>query len=516
MPRLKPSEIPGYVGSYESPFPAAEMTDGVPGSAWTDIAAVTAPVRAWRASHRISGLAIGRVATRHGLPDFQVPALKRLGDLAEVASPSDFVALAKSGARLFGDLLDYSKALTTVASAVPVVGTYARLIVGFVGFLRQAFGRGAASKATVKKTARDALGYNRQIDEDVCNFAAEKLGADDWTRIFLPSWKPGDGFALQRTSFVGDGTPDGYTILPSSGAKSDEGLGFTPGVAGRMVQWQYPIKLFRSNRQAGPWESLISIADLEPSVTQLTVAAWQMVLRNSPDMFRIRPYKIVTRWADFFDTLADWSRWLRDRGDTQGATMAEAVATWVGKEYPGGPYRVRNPWTKYTKGALESGKVQTVSAGDLVRFIVHRQHSEALDAALATLTCAYVGPHFPLIEENEGVRDQWFARRKQLLQHRARFDVELDMVPDQDYRAALTEARKGGKPSGGKPIPKGLGGVPRFADPKQPPPPASAIEPSMPNSAGGGSGHTPKSGDGGAGGAALAVGAALAAFFALR
>jgi hypothetical protein len=257
MARLKPSEIPGYVGEYESPFPAAEMSNGVAGSAWTDIAEATAPIRAWRSAHRISALSIGRVAVKHGIPDWQVPTIKRLGDLAEMSSAADFVKLAKAGGKLVGDLLEYSEALSTVASAVPVLGTYARLVVGFVSFLRQAFSRGKASKLSVAKTARDSLGYNRQIDQDVCNFAAEKLAEDDWTQLFLPSWKPGDGFTLTRTSFTGDGTPDGRTILPSSGAKSSEGLGFCPGVAGRLVQWQYPVKVFNSNRPASPWESLI-------------------------------------------------------------------------------------------------------------------------------------------------------------------------------------------------------------------------------------------------------------------
>lgn len=516
MPRLKANEI-GLPDEYKSPFPPAEMSNGVAGSAWRDIAEATAPARAWRATHRLSFLAIGRLATMHGVPKPQVKAVKTISDLGQLPLGNDFVKLAKVGSSLVGDLLDYSKAIDAVASAVPVLGTYARLIVGFVTFLKNAFSRAAQAKLNVPKNAKDALAYDQPTDEAVANYCADWLAAKDWTRIFLPARKPGDSFKLVRTSFIGDGTPDGYSIVPAGGVKQQEyGLGFVPGVAGRFVQWQYPIKVFGSNRPASPWESLISIADLEPSVTQLTVLAWQMVLKNSPNMFRIAPYTIKVAWRDFFGTMGDWARWLKKTDQTQGAAMADAIATWVGKEYPGAPsYRVRNPWTKYKKKALESGEVQTADADALVDFIVDRQHGDSLDAALATITCAYVGPQFALIKENDTVRELWEARRKQLLGHRARWSVELDLVPDDEYRAALSESRKGGKPADLQPVPKGYGGVLRFADPKKKPPPASALEPSMPNNAGGGSGTAPGKGKDG-GGAAVAVAAAAAAFFMLR
>lgn len=511
--KLKPSEIPGFVDEYESPFPAAEMTAGVPGSSWTNIAEVTAPARAWRAANRISMLSIGRLATKHGVMKWQVPDVRRVGDLGQLALGTEFVDLAKKGAKLVGDLLDYSDALQTVASAVPVVGPYARIIVGFISFLKNAFSRGAAAKLDVRKTARDALGYNRQIDLDITNAAAEYLADDNWTRIFLPSWKPGDGFKLERTSFVGDGTPDGYSILPASGVQWEEGLGFCPGVAGRLVQWQYPLKVFNSNRPASPWESLISIADLEPSVTQLTVLAWQMVLKNSPSMFRINAYKIRERWESFFGELEDWSRWLRDKGDTQASQMAEAVSTWIGREYePGGPYRVRNPWTKYGPKALEDTFV-TPNAGKMVRFIMDRQYFPSLSPALATITCAYVGPGFAALgDDSNMLRDEWEGRRKQLLTHAARFDVELDMIPDADYRAAMRDATRK-RPDNLPDVKKGMGGVPRFADPDKPPPSGETLEPTMPNSAGGGSGgglQEGKGGDGDGGGGGGGGGAVVA------
>lgn len=517
MPRLKPSEIPGFVAEYESPFPAAEMTDGVTGSAWRDIADVTAPARVWRCTHRLTALSVGRLATIHGVPKFELKAIQTLGELGQLPLGNDFVKLAKAGGSLVGDLLKYSEAVDKVASAIPVLGTYARLIVGFVTFLKNAFSRAAQARLSVPKTASDALGYNRQIDQDVANYCAEQLAEKDWTRIFLPARKPGDSFSLHRTSFIGDGTPDGYSIVPTGGVKHAHGLGFVPGVAGRFVQWQYPIKVFGSNRPASPWDSLISIADLEPSVTQLTVGAWQMVLKNGPNMFRIAPYQIKSAWRDFFGAMHDWSRWLKKTDQDRGAEMADAIATWVGKEYPGATtgYRVRNPWTKYKKKALDSGEVPSVNADALVDFIVDRQHGDSLDAALATITVAYVGPQFALIRENDTVREKWDARRRQLLGHRAKWDVELDLVPDQEFRSALNDARRGPKPADLKSVPKGFGGVPRFADPGKPPPPASAIEPSMPNSAGGGSGKPSPKGKGG-GGAAVALAAAAAAFFVLR
>lgn len=503
--KLKPSQIPGFVEDYESPFPAAEMSNGVAGGAWADMAKVTAPARSWKCASRLTRAALGRVATTHGVFDRQVKAVKQIGDIGRLALGSDFVALAE-GAKLVGELLDFSEAVDLVGSRVPVVGAYARLIVGFIKFLKNAFTRGGETDQTVKKTARDALGYNKEIDVDITNAAAESFADHNWTRIFLPSWKPGDSFTTTPTSYVGDGTPDGMTILPKSGALWEYGLGFVPGVAGRMVQWQYPLKVFGSDRPSSPWDSLLSIANLEPSVTQLTVLAWQMVLKNGPNMFRVDHLKVRERWGDYFAAVGDYGRWLEEKGRDHEGEMCRGVATWVGRQYVGGPLLVREPFiSRFAKkdGSREPRKLPDwlqKDRGSLIRYIIESQLQKSHKPALGTLTCAYVGPGFAAIKADTFLREYWQDMRKLLLSHPARYHVELDMIPDRDYRVAMGDATRLPEPKFTATPPKdGFGGEPEVDPDAGKPPPDRDVEPSLPGE--------PTGGEGGGGGilAALAV-----------
>lgn len=516
--KLRPSQIPGFDGDegYTSPYAPAEMSDGVAGGAWRDIANATSDARAWKAAHRLSLVAVGTVATEHGVLKVQVPAVKALGDLGQLALGSDFIELGKAAGRLAGDLLNYSEALDMVASRVPVLGVYARLALTFVNFVKQAFSRAEREKASVTKTpktAREALGYNREIDTEVVNFCRQRLAFDEWTRIFCPAARPGDSFKLERTSFIGDGTPDGKTIVPAGGVVHEEGLGFCPGVAGRFVQWQYPLRVFNSNRPAGPWEgSLISIASLEPSVSQMTVLAWQMVLKNSPNMFRANAFEVARRWRDYFEALEDWSKWLKGKGETQASEMANAIATWYGPEYQGGPLRVREPWTKYKRNRVPADVAAGGKVRRLVDYIVTKQLIGSYLPALSTVTCAYVGPNAPAFKEMSWLKDAWRELRKRLLEHPARFDVELDMIPDRDYRSEMERAQRN-RPVRTSPdesrrmTPVGFDGVPGIEEPEEPPPTDEEIEPSVP---GGGLGRGDDEDSGGGGGAMVAVAAAAA------
>ena len=59
---------------------------------------------------------------------------------------------------------------------------------------------------------------------------------------------------------------------------------------------------------------------------------------------------------------------------------------------------------------------------------------------LDTLQCAYVDDSFAAIAKSPGMRERWEQRRKQLLTHPARCDVDLSNVPDSVYRDALIDS----------------------------------------------------------------------------
>lgn len=59
---------------------------------------------------------------------------------------------------------------------------------------------------------------------------------------------------------------------------------------------------------------------------------------------------------------------------------------------------------------------------------------------LDTLMCAYVDDSYAAIAADSAMRDRWEQRRRQLLEHPARCDVDISNVPDAEYREALRDA----------------------------------------------------------------------------
>lgn len=81
---------------------------------------------------------------------------------------------------------------------------------------------------------------------------------------------------------------------------------------------------------------------------------------------------------------------------------------------------------------------------------------------LDTLLCAYVNDDAVALKQDSDMRDRWDERRRQLLEHPARCEVDLSSVPDWAYRQELKDRNVGAPACGG-----GLG---FRANPPQPPP----------------------------------------------
>lgn len=508
--KVRPSDIPGFPDDFEfrSPFPPATMLDGVAGDPHFQLALESMPARSWESASKLTRAAAGRVAVKWGVFSSQLASLKKMGELGSLPLGDAFVGLAE-GRKLAGELLAFSDVIVDVVSRVPIVGPYARILVTFGKLLVQAFKRGQERKLTTTKNR--PLGYAKDDDEFVVDDALRWLQREDWTRVFCPAWDGKAAFSVEDVSFVGDGTPDGAFIMPEGGWLPfvEVGLGCVPGVAGRFVGWQYIKKMPGSNRPSGP-ESLMSVASFEPSATQLSILAWQMVLKNSPHLFRVHAYEVKSRWHDFFSELLEWAAWLEDEGQSQPASMARAIATWIHRgEHTGGRWEVRDPWKKFKvkKVADATNNTVTENAGTLVNYIVDEQLARSQDAALGTLTCAYVEPRAGSFAafKNPMLRDYCIEMRKLLLEKPEKAcRVELDMVPDAEYRRELERVRKNcptrtTPESAPKRTTPGWGDQEDVDPDPDPPPSDEDVEPSGPGL--GGSGD-----DSGGGGAGLAIG----------
>lgn len=78
-------------------------------------------------------------------------------------------------------------------------------------------------------------------------------------------------------------------------------------------------------------------------------------------------------------------------------------------------------------------------------------------------TVAYVGPDFASIQADSALKQKWFEHRQLLLTNSARMNVELDMIPDEDYRNEMARAQRMGFPNikapDFEPKPESPGGV---------------------------------------------------------
>lgn len=144
-----------------------------------------------------------------------------------------------------------------------------------------------------------------------------------------------------------------------------------------------------------------------------------MVLKASPQMFNIDPDKIANGWESWYGHLSEF----RDQHTGQLKSMMDWAIKWKGK------YRNLNP------------KNVGPTTGDLVRYVIDRLYMpRAKNALRYTVTCAYVPPSAPALR-NSSLSNMHDDMRRRLLEHKAVDEVELDMVPDSDYREAVRIAQ---------------------------------------------------------------------------
>jgi hypothetical protein len=79
----------------------------------------------------------------------------------------------------------------------------------------------------------------------------------------------------------------------------------------------------------------------------------------------------------------------------------------------------------------------------LTRHNIERQLQARQTEGLRTLLVAYVSRDDPAFRNDPQLREQLVTNRGLLLKHNARWQVDLERVPDADYRAALLQATPG-------------------------------------------------------------------------
>ena len=440
-------------------------------SAWAD-----ANFQQWSS---FTGKIVGSIAVKDGLPAWNAEGFGQFFSKMPVVRGKDVESMALGAAAKL-----VSAGLALAATAIPVVGWVVSIGIGLFTLVSSAL----ASTPSDKRSVGEALIFkpdtNRAMAEQLLGIVRNE---DDWTDLFSPPSTSGE-WVMRSVAWTPGGGGEGYAF----GVDGQSGRGLVPGLAkcvGTLptndgnINYQFARTSsnhglsFGSEYDLPPLDTAGSLA---PTSGQIAMLVWQMVMKPSVAMFRIDPYALGSKWTDYYLGLAEFADTLKSeegvnnafqrsgsygktwsRGDNPNLPHNEAVIAttympFAVREQDEGRVFVATPDTiaSYDTSAqivnapegvtldklLSVNKRLTYTYSDLVVYVCNLHVQRAM-LALETLVCAYVGPDMALIKASANHREKWLGMRRLLLEHPAVMDVELGMIPDQDYRADVQRAQ---------------------------------------------------------------------------
>jgi hypothetical protein len=451
--------------------------------------------------NNFSDLSVGalyRVGSRWGIEDFRLDGVGTfatgLFNLTRMAPGPEAAEVAKQA--VIG-------ALDTAFSAIGVVPVVGPVVQGAYAFAKMLVEAIRVMKDERENIALPALRYNPEADQDMCRDAEEHIiPTNDWTRIFLPAVIP-SSFASKLITFGTDRDGvqlKGMAIGPEEGNFVDvDGYGVIAGLPKVFSNIQVPRPYSSMYKRPSGWGHpppfcavtwygtrkvrqwlCNNTGEFTPSLAQLGYTMWSMVRTNSANAFKIDQYAIRKAWQDYFEAYIDYIEWhgakdpdsyafqraynmqqmgfIGSCGYPEGKPqewkcgLLKDLKTISGlKEWLQERYDDQPPGYFFTPRA---GKGMTVSKGSkmsnyryatyyaLVDFFVADQLRACMQTFVKTMTVAYVDETFPAIAESIKLRQEWEKNRNKLLEHPARMNVELDMIPDKPYQDAMAAAQK--------------------------------------------------------------------------
>ena len=319
--------------------------------------------------------------------------------------------------------------IKVVTAVNPIAGFVVKLVWGVGKFIRNIVKLVKDDDYGEAKVLYPASTFAPWLDNSVLNgIIGDMRTTRDWTRLFCP---PRMGQGIAGNDFYVRTIGSGQREIFRDFGRTDAGqsidwlssgwTGFVPGTA----------VLHQGTRL----RSTISVSEigsqLLPSPQNLLFWVWKEVTGKgrdvSPTLYTIDSKMLGDSWAGY---ISDYHVWLSET-DKIGTASKEAIL----KYYNGKKGAKIFGWgTKIDFGGdAEMDRYQPVKEAKILR---KRQM-----AYLDTLMCAYVDESYIAISSDSQLRARWDQRRRQLLEHPARCDVDLDVVPDKDYREELERRR---------------------------------------------------------------------------
>lgn len=321
------------------------------------------------------------------------------------------------------------KAAAEIVSSVPIVGALVKVLWSF----------GSLAARAVRE-ARDYGVYNpldnpkapRGVDPQVDRYLYEQyiLGpvaaARDTTSIWLP---PSDG--LVGDAVTANREPFFAVYLSSDTWRVEntnhrEGwLGCVPGTAARHEAF----------------EGVTDTGAGLPTVQSQGATLWGTITSNGPTQYTVRGPDVVRYWQDYLLSLR---RWLQRQHLGTGRLPKQLAAGIITHYSDRGPLPYHF-WRVPEHGPDGPWGIQAATPVQTARWVTRAQR-----ANLSTPTCAYVDDTFAALADDAVLRSVWDTKRRELLHHPDRALIDLQNIPDPEYRAAMAQAQDGApNPTGG-------------------------------------------------------------------
>lgn len=436
--------------------------------------------QAWAAANydqwnQVTKTIVGNLGILHGVPQWSVGGFRDFFALGGNVRPSDVLAMALGKAAQI-----VSTALAQATTAVPILGWIVELGLAIYEGIKLAL----EYKRSAPRPPGEAIEFSRDGNEQLAGALINTAKEDDWTSLFLPPSTSGR-WTMERVAWTPGGNGEGWAF----GTPDEGGWGLIPGLAqsvgtlttaDRYTNYQFPdrspVSLFGAEFDMPP---VSTTGTLRPTAQQVAMLLWQAVMKPSRAMFQIDPFKLVSQWADYYEGLGEFAETLKTEKGVKNALSkrlpSDMHGTIVRGNNPKVPYNAARLamsylWSTMNKdGEIVFASPQTVAnydtssplpstvpAGltldkivdvngdslsytyaDIVKYVC-RIHYDRSFAALSTLVCAYVPPDAPMLKASSNHREEYETMRARLLNHRALLDVELDLIPDAEYRAEVS------------------------------------------------------------------------------
>ncbi len=322
----------------------------------------------------------------------------------------------------------------SIVESVPLIGIIAK-----IGSTVQRIFWNQWIAAHKTPPARQGFAYDRDSDEFWMREVLKYIDAGDLTGIFAPYIARPQGWDIREVQDLLKHGKNRWTFVAPQGEQT--GIGNIPGTTSMSQGYQ----------------SMWGWGDYRPGTQQACANAWQLVLAPSRMRYMVDVHQLVQQWDAYWLTVAMGAIFTpskKDSGIVGVLARAQRPLVPVGNLYGKdlSAYKIQMAakgyqfWGSYFDAypfELIAKRGYQPNMQGLARHNLQRQLRGRQVDGLKTLLVAYVSESDPAFRSDAQLREILLRNRNLLLGHKARWQVDLERVPDADYREELRKRTTG-------------------------------------------------------------------------